>query len=29
MDLGTENFENNLHHEDFKIIKEKFTEHLI
>lgn len=28
LDLGTENFEDNLHHEDFKIIKEKIIEHL-
>lgn len=28
-DLGTENFEDNLHQEDFQIIKEKFIEHLI
>ncbi|CAH0552820.1 unnamed protein product [Brassicogethes aeneus] len=27
-DVGTENFEDNWHHEDFKIIKEKFIEHL-
>lgn len=27
-DLGTENFEDNLHQDDFQIIKEKFIEHL-